>query len=656
MDIQVPLNNLKFGQDHAKGINARVSGRLEGIEELAANLFARGQIENLVVKRGDDDTYYVSNGNRRLAAFHQIYGTDSDRPIPCTLREVDDEAAFEDSLTTAVTARQLHPVDQYEAFARLDDLGKSQEEIARQYGMTEKEVLQALALGKLSPKIRNDWRQGNIKTEVAQAFTLSLDRKTQEKLYAKLQKEGQLNVSAVREALGGNGSDAGALVNFVGLDAYQARGGTVIVDLFRNNHIVSDAGLLGVMVDERLQAECVKLVEAGWMWASKKDDLPASWHTWQVTKVKVEDFFTDEERALAADLQRKITEIENDDDADYDASYDLEEQLGALADRVRPRGFTAKQMSKLGCMVDVENDGSLIVQVGIARPVVSNAKAAAAAAPTAGAAPEIKKPADKSETPEEPEVSNALKHRLSVQLTRGTATALQQDAELALIVMLAAFASLGNVVRVNANGLGSSTLELTDADDLPNNIKLFRKMKLAERLEMVASVAANALSFENITLDEDEFGNAEDARAICNEIDPKALNAALRGAFDAKDYFGGVNKALCLVAIKEALGADAARQQANNPKADIAAFALENVPGTGWLPPQLRAKGYDGPPAKGKAVPKASAKAKSARKSGGAAKPTPDQLAAVIAKNKTAKKKAAPKKAAKKTAKKKSKR
>jgi ParB family chromosome partitioning protein len=32
------------------------------------------------------------------------------------------------------------------------------------------------------------------------------------------------------------------------------------------------------------------------------------------------------------------------------------------------------------------------------------------------------------------------------------------------------------------------------------------------------------------------------------------------------------------------------------------AFAIENVPTTGWLPLQLRAKGYDGPPVKGKVL------------------------------------------------------
>lgn len=615
MDIQVPLNKLKFGHDDGAGINARVAGRLDGIEALAANIYARGQIENLIVKRSDGDFYSVSNGNRRLAAFHQIYGADSAQLINVTVREVDEAGAFEDSLTTAVTARQLHPVDQYEAFARLDDLGKTHEEIARQYGMTEKEVLQALALGKLSPKIRDEWRNGNIKTEVAQAFTLTLDRKAQDKLFGKLQKENSLNVSAVREALGGNGSDNGALVNFVGLDAYQARGGSVVVDLFKNNHIVSDAGLLTAMVDERLQAECVKLVEDGWKWASKKDDLPASWHTWPVTKIKVENFFTDEECSIVAGLQRKIEEIENDEEAGYDATYDLEQQIAEISERARPRGFTAKQKAKLGVVVDVESDGSLTFEWGIDRPVVTSAKAAAAAAPTAGEAPEIKKPPAKTEAPEEPEISAALKHRLSVQLTRGTSTALLQDPDLALVVMLAAFASYGEVVRVNANGLGSSTIDLTDADDLSNNMKLFQKMKPIQRLEMVAAVTAGALDFQNKSLDGDEFSGAEDVRAICDALDPAALNAALRGAFDAKDYFGGVNKALCLAAIKEALGADAARQQANNPKAEIAAFAIENVPETGWLPPQLRAAGYDGPPTKAKDTAKAAAKKKVAAKS-----------------------------------------
>ena len=117
--------------------------------------------------------------------------------------------------------------------------------------------------------------------------------------------------------------------------------------------------------------------------------------------------------------------------------------------------------------------------------------------------------------------------------------------------------------------------------------------------------------------------------AICNAIEPKALNAALRGAFDAKDYFNGVSKALCLKAIDEAMGADMARQQAKKTKGEIVAFATENVLDTGWLPIQFRAKGYDGPPkAKGilsggkakKVVKKSSKPKKGAKKKSSAKK------------------------------------
>jgi hypothetical protein len=113
MDLKIPLNRLKFGQDDGAGINARVTGRTEGIATLAANLHAQGQIENLIVRDVGDGFYAVANGNKRLAAFHMIYRADSSEPINCTLHDVDETTAFEFSLTTAITAAQLHPIDQY---------------------------------------------------------------------------------------------------------------------------------------------------------------------------------------------------------------------------------------------------------------------------------------------------------------------------------------------------------------------------------------------------------------------------------------------------------------------------------------------------------------------------------------------------------------
>lgn len=649
MDFQVPLNRLKFGQDDGAGINARVAGRLDGIEALAANLHAVGQIENLVVKPCGGDFYSVSNGNRRLAALRMIHGDDSDAPINCTLRDVDEAQAFEDSLITAVTAKQLHPVDQYEAFARLDERGKTHEEIAQQYGMTEKEVRQALALGRLSPKIRDAWRRGEIKAEVAQAFTLALDHKTQDKLYAKLDEQNDLDRHSIRAELGVKGNaDLGALVKFVGLDAYRERGGHVTEDLFKEQHIVSDDVLLKAMVGERLTAECEKFVAGGWAWASVMTDLPASWRSWPVTRVDVDKLFTPEEAALFAQLKKELGAAEEDDDYDYEACEAINAKIIDLQDLVRPRGFTPKQMAKLGCAVGVDDDdGTLIITMGISRPAATSKTSAAAATPTAGEAPPVKAPTKTDDV----DISQALMHRLSVQFTIAAQTALIQDRDLAISVLLAGLATSGYCegVKASVSGLGRAKLDLLGGRDFAANLELAQALKPPDRIDMLVLAAGAALDFQaHSTSQEFLKGNAA---LLCDTIAADTMNAALRGAFEAKDYFDSVSKTPCLLAIKEALGADIARQQESKPKADIAAFALANVPATGWLPPQLRGKAYDGPPTKKAAV---AAKPAAKTKPGKPAAAAPLKKAAAakkVAKKTTAKpvaKKAAKKPAAKK--------
>jgi ParB family chromosome partitioning protein len=74
--------------------------------------------------------------------------------------------------------------------------------------MAEKQVRQALALGRLSPKIRQAWREGTIKADVAKAFTLGLDHKTQDKAFDKLAKGGTIFESYVKKELGADASMA----------------------------------------------------------------------------------------------------------------------------------------------------------------------------------------------------------------------------------------------------------------------------------------------------------------------------------------------------------------------------------------------------------------------------------------------------------------
>lgn len=614
MDIKVPLKMLKFGHEDGEGINARVAGREDGIAALAANIFANrskdnpsGLIENLIVKEAGDDFYSVANGNRRLAALRMIEAEGSDLPIPCTMHQVDETKAFEYSLTTAITAEQLHPVDQYEAFARLEEHGKTQEEIAQQYGMKARQVQQALALGRLSPKIRDTWRKGDIKAEVAQAFTLAIDHATQDKLFAQLDKAHAITVHNVKRELGAYATDEEItqLLNVVGTDVYRAAGGHVTEDLFGTSHIISDEALLKQLARQLLIAKCEELTAAGWGWAEVLSDLPQGARFWPASQLKDKDrVFEGDEQQRLDQARARLAEIEAAEDDPDAAEVDYEEQdrlaaeIDVITQAVLARSYPDKKRKTLGCIVTIE-DGRLVVLAGIKRPEQVRAAQAHDADDATGAESSAPPAAPAKAAAEEPEISNALLHRLSVQLTHAAATALIQDTPLALAVLLAGFDTYGgNGVKVSVSGLGMGGAPgklFGQPDDLPRTLALATKLKPAEKLDLLVQVAAGALDFQNASLNGGADEN-DSVISICNAIEPKVLNAALRGAFGAKDYFAGVNKALCLKAIEEAMGADIARQQAKNSKSEIAAFAVENVPTTGWLPLQLRAKGYDGPP------------------------------------------------------------
>jgi ParB family chromosome partitioning protein len=608
MDIKVPLKMLKFGHEDGEGINARVAGREDGIAALAANIFANrspenpsGLIENLIVKEAGDDFYSVANGNRRLAALRMIEAEGSDLPIPCTMHQVDETKAFEYSLTTAITAEQLHPVDQYEAFARLEEHGKTQEEIAQQYGMAEKQVRQALALGRLSPKIRQAWRDGTIKADVAKAFTLGLDHKTQDKAFDKLAKGGTIFESYVKKELGADAidDDVAQLLDFVGAQAYRDAGGVVTEDLFGTSHIISNEVLLKQMARQILIAKCDELLDGGWGWAEIKSDLPHASQFWPKSEIKKPIYEGDEKARLDAAIE-EICGLD-ESDLSFAESEAREEELNRIIQDIemnlRARSFDEKKRKQLGCIVDVE-EGRLVILYGIKKPAEAKVAATSEADDEPPKSAKPAKPKTPAEADEE-DISQALLTRLSVQLTNAAATALILDEQLALSVLLAAVGCYNNCgAKISVNGLGTRGGDrgLVGADDMKRALPLAMKLKPAERITLLAQLAANALDFQHASQD---YNNpAEGAQVIVNAIDAKAFNAAARGAFDAKDYFGGVSKMLCLKAIEEALGPDLSRQQAKKTKPEIAAFAVENIPTTGWLPLQLRAKGYDGPPVK----------------------------------------------------------
>lgn len=132
--------------------NARKTGGLSGIEELAASIKAHGLLQNLQVRPGAKGTYEVVAGGRRLAALQWLAkGKNIGKREPIACHVLDEEDATEISLAENMIRVQMHPADEYEAFKALADQGKGPEDIAARFGCSPMTVKKRLSLVRSAP-------------------------------------------------------------------------------------------------------------------------------------------------------------------------------------------------------------------------------------------------------------------------------------------------------------------------------------------------------------------------------------------------------------------------------------------------------------------------------------------------------------------------
>jgi ParB family chromosome partitioning protein len=576
--IQVPLKNLRPGHEAPNHPgNARVTGREDGIAELAAHIQIRGKIDDLLVyDDGVPEIYFVANGNRSLQALRMMYGDNSEQLVDCKLTTA--ERAFEDSLAVAVTAKKFHPVDEFEAFAKLrDQHGKTEEEIGRQYGMTAREVQQTLALGgSLSPHIRDLWRDGRIKTEVVYALPMAGDHADQDKLLKKLNPDGNyqyLSAGQIKREL--KIDQAGRLVEFVGIEAYTKAGGKVVLDLFGADHKVSNAKLAKRLADEKLERECEALVAAGWGFALPSETIANARQSYSNLNVQ-RDAPSAQERLELDQIEALLPVDAYGDQLPFGtmtgkqrAAYLRKRQI--LLD-LEQRPFTPEMKAKAGCAVSIDDDGLLEVSVGW---VKREDKAAASRAVNRAAAEAERDEADDEGEPTsgatKPKpaptvISNALRERLEAMLISAT-----KDAVLAAL----------------------------DTDLL--------KSPLAQ---VLARLVCSQINVNGASIHIYSHGVKDKLPAMREALPAALFNAAIAKHFDAADYFGNAPKPLVVKAIAEAINPDEARKAAAGSKADLAKFAIANVGKSGWLPKELRTPHYavGAPVAKAKAAAAGSAK------------------------------------------------
>ena len=217
-----------------------------------------------------------SRTRRRLAQLLRAKRKEikPDEPIRCLLDT--EHNATEISLAENAVRADMHPADQYEAFAKLhDEDGMSAEDIAARFGITAAVVRQRLKLAAVSPKLRDIYRKGGMNLDQLSAFAIMEDHERQERVWNELPSFQRSREGILRALSEGQVRSDDRRALFVCTKAYQDAGGTIIRDLFDKDGggFFTDAELLNRLARGKLQTVADKIAKEGWRWIVAEPEL-----------------------------------------------------------------------------------------------------------------------------------------------------------------------------------------------------------------------------------------------------------------------------------------------------------------------------------------------------------------------------------------------
>jgi len=343
-------------------------------QELQASVRAVGILQNLVVVEHPDGRGEVYVGGRRLSCVETMFNAgecDGDYLIPAL--PVEEEQAVLISLIENAHREGMHPADEFMAYAKLIEQGRTVEEIAVILGVKKNHVKKLLRLGEVAPVIVEAFRANKLDLEDVMAFTVSEDQEKQLACYDALKRSGSLYAHMIRRYLTDTYlKSTDPLVKFVSLAAYRKANGSTTSDLFQNVTYVLDAALVQRLAEEKL--EKLRVEEgAGWAWSEiafsnremdQKGRQISAEYAGVPEELELEIKATDKE---IDDLEeREYTDAwTEEDDNRQNALVEKREELESQ--REAYRAFTDDQKSLAGCVVFIDYEGKPQVRKGIVR-------------------------------------------------------------------------------------------------------------------------------------------------------------------------------------------------------------------------------------------------------------------------------------------------
>jgi ParB family chromosome partitioning protein len=167
--IHIELSKLGISK-----LNMRHGRKAPDVSDILPSIREKGIRQTLLVRR-EGEGFGIVAGRRRFFALQQIAKeTGADPLVPCAvMREGDAASAIEASIIENVARLPATEMEQYTAFRKLHDEGRTVEEIAGFFGVTELNVRRVLALAALSAPIRKLYADEEIDRETVRALTLA---------------------------------------------------------------------------------------------------------------------------------------------------------------------------------------------------------------------------------------------------------------------------------------------------------------------------------------------------------------------------------------------------------------------------------------------------------------------------------------------------
>lgn len=275
---QIPLDRLSVSK-----ANMRAGKKLPDVSDILPSIIKRGVISPLFVRPNCNPGHFeIVAGKRRYFASLEAARQGQDGvTLPCiTLGEGDDAEALEVSMIENMLRQNPDQVTQWESYTRLVKEGRSVEDIAATFALTELQVKRILALGNLLPRIREAFRAEEIDAGTVKHLTLAT--KAQQKAWLALfeDADGYAPRGAQLKAWLFGGASIATSAALFDLAAFD---GQIVKDLFGDEGYFADADQFWAAQSAEIERRKAAYLEDGW---SAVEVVPAGvyFQTWEHEK------------------------------------------------------------------------------------------------------------------------------------------------------------------------------------------------------------------------------------------------------------------------------------------------------------------------------------------------------------------------------------